>query len=397
MKFVYILSSTNTFGGGSKAFLSLLSGLTERGVEPIVVLPGKDGLYEVLLDLGIDVVYAPVRPNVYPKYGTLKELLLFIPRLLYWHILNVRSFSILTKYLEGQHVVLVHTNVSIMDIGYRLAKKLHVPHVFHIREYADKDFGLHYFPTKKHFHDMFVSAGCHTICITKDVQRYHGLDGVGSSSVIYDGVCPFSALTKPKIKKRYFFYAGRIQPGKGLLSLVRAYWKYANAVNCVDIVPLLVAGEVSDASYYGEIESFIKNNGMSENITLLGPRDDVYELMQDALAIVIPSVFEGFGFCMVEAMFNGCLVIGHNTGGTKEQFDNGRQMTGEEIGLRYDTEDDLAQCLSEVASHEPEYYSRTIEIAADVVSKLYSTESCSEKVFDLYNRILNAGNHKKSF
>ena len=45
--------------------------------------------------------------------------------------------------------------------------------------------------------------------------------------------------------------------------------------------------------------------------------------MSKALALFVPSSFEGFGFITVEAMFCGCLVIGRNTGGTKEQFDNG--------------------------------------------------------------------------
>ena len=63
--------------------------------------------------------------------------------------------------------------------------------------------------------------------------------------------------------------------------------------------------------------------------------------MRQAKAIIIPSHNEGFGRCMPEAMFNGCLCIGHDTGGTKEQMDNGTEATGEDIALRYQTEDQL--------------------------------------------------------
>ena len=40
-------------------------------------------------------------------------------------------------------------------------------------------------------------------------------------------------------------------------------------------------------------------------------------------------------------MYNHCLVIGRNTAGTKEQFDNGLDQTGEEIGLRFDSDLEL--------------------------------------------------------
>lgn len=389
MKIVYILSSTNVFGGASKAIVSLLKGFVAKGVEPIVVLPGTDGLYEELQRIGLCVIYAPMRLSVYPRHSTLKGCLLFVPRLLYWRLLNVYSYIKLSKLLKKEHVDLIHTNVSVMDIGYRLAKRLHVPHVFHIREYADKDFNLHYFPSKKYFQDIFTCSDCYTICITKDVQKYHGLDRIKSSYVVYDGVCDLSSLVIGKAKKRYFLYAGRIQPSKGLLSLLRAYHRYIEAVNAIEVVPLLVAGEVSDNVYYSQIKSFVEQNSMSTNVSFLGPRGDLAELMQHALAIVIPSVFEGFGFCMTEAMFNGCLVIGHNTGGTKEQFDNGKQFTGKEIGLRYDTEEQLTGHLIDVAKGKPDVYADMIERASLVVGKLYSTKVCVENVYNLYKKILD--------
>lgn len=120
----------------------------------------------------------------------------------------------------------------------------------------------------------------------------------------------------------------------------------------------------------------------------MGGRDDVFELMRKALAIIIPSVFEGFGRCMAEAMFNGCLVIAHDTGGLKEQFDNGKELCGEEIGLRYKTELQLSGHLQDVSKRPYKFYSDMICRASSVVGRLYSIEVYVNSVYDVYKRML---------
>ena len=59
--------------------------------------------------------------------------------------------------------------------------------------------------------------------------------------------------------------------------------------------------------------------------------------------LIVPSIFEGFGFITAEGMANGCVVLGRNTAGTKEQFDNGVKMTGKEIGVRFIDDNEMLQ------------------------------------------------------
>lgn len=111
--------------------------------------------------------------------------------------------------------------------------------------------------------------------------------------------------------------------------------------------------------------------------------------MQEATAIVIPSRFEAFGRCMAEAMFNGCLVIGKNTGGTKEQMDNGFSIEGKEIALRYETTESLSRLLAEITSNTNAYRDYTLR-AFHTVNQLYSTEANIQQVLDFYKNILHA-------
>ena len=111
--------------------------------------------------------------------------------------------------------------------------------------------------------------------------------------------------------------------------------------------------------------------------------------MLHAIAIIIPSRNEGFGRCMPEAMFNGCLAIGRNTGGTREQLDNGLALTGNEIALRYDTDEQLSAYLLDISNHSIDCYAPYQERAFKTVNQLYSSESNVSNVYNFYIDILN--------
>ena len=188
MKVVYILSSAKATGGASKAFLTLLMGLMEKGVEPIAVLPGRGAFYDVLQSRGIPCIILIYRNCTYPYRRNLKETLLFLPRLCARLWVNFFAARALTKRLKCSGVALIHTNVGVVDIGFRAAQKLHVPHIYHIREYADLDFGMHYFPTKASFRRQLQKNDSYSICITRDIQQHHAQQTSSSSRVIYDGI-----------------------------------------------------------------------------------------------------------------------------------------------------------------------------------------------------------------
>lgn len=392
MNIVYIISSTNSNAGASKSFMTLLRGLKDKGIMASVVIPDRHDLYKEFKRMGIPAYVLPIRFNVYPEYNTFRNLLLFLPRLAYWQILNTFSVIKLTRLLRNKHIDIIHTNVGVINVGFRVAKKLRIPHIYHIREYADKDFNLHYFPTKSRFMQQVCAPNSYSICITDDIKRHHNLCDIKSAVTIYNGVCDSNNLTVSNEKSNYFLFVGRIEQAKGLDSLIKAYCTYVKKSPSIAI-PLYIAGEVNDNCYYSNILNYISSEDIKDKVHFLGPRKDVAKLMQQAKAIIIPSVFEGFGRCLAEAMFNGCLTIGHNTGGTKEQFDNGKRLTGQEIGLRYDTVDQLTEHLHTISSNTQDKFATMINNASKVACKLYSNESYVSNVYNLYKEIIYDTTH----
>lgn len=107
--------------------------------------------------------------------------------------------------------------------------------------------------------------------------------------------------------------------------------------------------------------------------------------MQKAKCLIVTSHAEGFGFITVEAMLNACLVLGRDTAGTKEQFDNGLTITGHDIGLRFKTINELVQQMEFVLKNN------TYEIcqrAYQVVINKYSIQKHVYLLMEYYKRIL---------
>ena len=384
MKIAYVLNSSDPYGGASKSFMTLLQGVVAQGHQAIVVLPDCGALKEKIDALGVNSVVLNYRPNTYPYETTIKDYFLWLPRLIARRYVNYRAYRKLTELICD--VDIVHTNVSVIDIGARAAAYCGIPHVYHFREYGDLDFSYRYFPSKA----VFLKSVTYSICITKGIQLYHKQFDSFGSIVIYNGINHRSDMIPVPDEKKfeYLLFAGRIEPAKGLDQLIEAYER--SGIH----TPLWIAGSAPKEmhSYINSLKSTIHKYCLDDRIVFLGSRRDVVSLMRNATAVVVPSVFEAFGRVMAEAEFQGCLVIGRDTGGTHEQFENGVKLCGREIGLRYKTVDELASRLKEVTTHCPEYYYEMKQNAFNVVNTLYSIEKSVESVLSFYENILNNQN-----
>lgn len=387
MTVLFILISTDPLAGSTKSYLALLHGLLLSGVKAIVVVPDNEGIYDTLKEMGAEVIVQRSKGNTWTGARNLKQKVLYIPRQLGRMYIDYRACRNLKEILSGRKIDIVHSNNSVTGIGRYIAKEFGLPHIFHIREYADTGLGLHYFPTTSSFKRHLKDDNVYTICITKGIQEHYGLSGHKLSRVIYNGIFDMKQKSYiPKNEYNFYLYAGRIEPQKGLLKLLHSYACYVK--NVENPLPLKVAGEVFDSVYMDQIKAFVSHNGLEDNVLFLGKVTDMVTLYQTAKAIIISSECEGFGRCMPEAMFHGCITIGKNTAGTKEQFDNGLHLTGQEIGYRYMTQSELTEHLFMLHQMTDEELQPLRQHAKETVEHLYSSESYVNAVLDFYNTIL---------
>lgn len=382
MKIFCILSTSSLTGGSSLSFVQYCTEINQReDVDLVVSVPCKGPAYDYLKNLNIKTEIVPTRFNIYPK--ATKRNFLFTPIKLLRHLIqNKKQERTLLETVKRHNPDIIYTNVGVVNIGYNVAEKLHIPHVYHLREYQDLDFGMKIIPSRRHFIKNLQNS--YTICITKGIQEHFHLTSNTNSRVIYNGLLTLCKKENDN-REKTFLFVGRLAEEKNPLDVIHAFNAFCKTN---EDYKLLLAGSAVSQDEYNKLLRYCEENNLKDKVCFLGARSDVDQLMQKAYAVVVASKFEGFGRVTTEAMLNGCLVIGRNTTGTKEQFDNGLSLTGEEIGIRFEGDEDLCEKMLVATSLTKEKYNEYTKRAKTVVEKLYTPQKCADDIYNFFKYIL---------
>jgi glycosyltransferase involved in cell wall biosynthesis len=116
-------------------------------------------------------------------------------------------------------------------------------------------------------------------------------------------------------REKTVLHAGHLGWRKGQPVLIEAFARVAGRFPDWE---LLLAGGSGDAETQARVEQLISQHALQTRVRLLGQRNDVPDLMRRAGIYVQPSIQEGLGLALQEALFLGCPCIGTRTGGIPE-------------------------------------------------------------------------------
>jgi glycosyltransferase involved in cell wall biosynthesis len=150
-------------------------------------------------------------------------------------------------------------------------------------------------------------------CTKRDIVSYFGIDP-DRISVIYQGCDASFAKTLPAEEKQqvcrkyrlpgtFILNVGTIEERKNLLPAVKALSRIDKSVHLVAIG--------RQTSYTEKVKRYIAAHGLEQRVHLLSgvPLADLPALYQSAAVFVYPSLFEGFGIPVIEALYSGTPVV----------------------------------------------------------------------------------------
>ncbi|HRH49882.1 MAG TPA: glycosyltransferase family 1 protein [Panacibacter sp.] len=163
---------------------------------------------------------------------------------------------------------------------------------------------------------------------------------------------------KIQIKKKYnlpdqfFLYVGSVIERKNLLTICKAINALKDKLN----IPLVIIGQ--GGKYKEQVKNFVAANGLNKKIIFLSEQYsfdssvDFPAIYQQALCMIYPSIFEGFGIPVLEALWSKLPVITSNVSCLPEAGGEGAlyvdPMNAEQIAdamLRIATENNLRNTL----------------------------------------------------
>ncbi|MBX3065774.1 MAG: glycosyltransferase family 4 protein [Anaerolineae bacterium] len=259
-------------------------------------------------------------PNLFNTYPNVQRKLITTPRL-WTHIGFARELwrerptvtfvpsHTLPFYFPGRAVVTVH------DLGYRFFPEAHPRPQ---RAYLDR--------TTRYSARRATRVITDSVATMRDLMGEYGTDDQ-KIDVVYPGVEALQPATpariaavrrKYRLPERYLFFLGTLQPRKNIVRLAEAFAQYlANGGGADESLHLVLAGK----------RGWLVDDVLSKLPESAKPRihftgyvedDDVAGLYTGSLGFCFPSLYEGFGFPVLEAMRCGSPVLCSNTSSLPE-------------------------------------------------------------------------------
>jgi len=196
-----------------------------------------------------------------------------------------------------------------------------------------------------------------------------------------------NAIVKSRyqLPNKYFLFVSSIAPRKNLIAICKALILLKGKIN----IPLVVIGNGKKEKE--EAKQLMQRNGMANMLILLNDMAiskensfttaaDFPAIYQQALALVYPSIFEGFGAPLLEALWSGLPVISSNTSSLPE-------VAGDAALYFSPTDHEmLARHMYEIATNKNvaiELKKKGFEQAQNFTTKKYA-----ESIMNVYQSIL---------
>lgn len=196
-------------------------------------------------------------------------------------------------------------------------------------------------------------------------------------SVVAEGVNELGVTWNKDTENPYIFFIGTLEPRKNIDNLLRAYKILKERYNAKE--KLIIAGGKGWLSSH--LLSLVKSLGISDSVRFMGyvyPKEKE-ELFSKASVFVFPSLYEGFGLPVLEAMSAGVPVVTSNISSLPE-------VAGEAAVLVPPNDPEkIAEAIFWILSNEDKSFELSRKGLAQ--ARRFSWERCAKNTLEIYKKV----------
>jgi glycosyltransferase involved in cell wall biosynthesis len=192
---------------------------------------------------------------------------------------------------------------------------------------------------------------------------------------------------KYALPDKYYLYVGSVIERKNLLTICKAFKLLGDDIQR----PLVVIGTGGD--YFEKVKIYVSENGLKDRILFLSEhflaystpsfRDatDFPAIYQNALAMIYPSTFEGFGIPVLEALWSRIPVITSNVSCLPEAGGDGALL------INPLDEKEMAEAIKTVTYNMVK--KAEMLDAGWQHAHQFTNEKCAAKVMEVYEKVMH--------
>ncbi len=264
-------------------------------------------------------------------------------------LLSIKLNQAIDSYVDKYKLDIVHVHSG--PGGLFFVKRIKVPVIFTCHHTYWQQ--IHYLPAQKWKHFLFFlermgyANAEKIICVsnsTKEVLSASYRIDQARLVVIPNGI-PHERMDHPNTKsegKQEILYVGRIDKRKGVDFLIEAFeilaLKYPKA-------RLHIVGDGKDRV---KLQEYCERKKIKVVFHGYLPDHQINLLANDSAVQIIPSIFEGFGIVVLEAMARGLPVIATNVDGIKDIIQDGTNG----LLVNYGDKQALSERIYDLLSHD---------------------------------------------
>lgn len=364
MKILHVITTIN-LGGAENHLFDLISAQRNQGLEVgVAYLKGDSYRKEQYEKMGVKVFNLNI-PNwlIFFKFATLVNVLRFFkPSVVHAHMPPAELLSVLSL-------------AFFPDIPLVTSK------------HNDEKFA----PVIKNFYlaGFVARRASRIICISSAVKNYIEKNIYVDTSklrMIYYSVNLNNFKNTEAAKdlvysqgKLIFGTIARLTPQKSLHTLIEAFAMFLKDHDSQLII--VGSGELEK-----ELKELASRLGLENHITWTGKRSDIPEILKAFDVFILPSIYEGFGLVLLEAMAAGVPIIASRVSAIPEVLDQGRS------GLLFKVQDvqELKKCMEELVDDEKRF-----SLAREGLKRVtvnFNLERMERETRDVYFEVITPSN-----
>lgn len=280
---------------------------------------------------------------------------------------------------NGKKFDIIHANWTIASLAAILTKP------FHRKPVVTTLHGSDIFSANKHTLFKYptflaLNGSDALICVSNALKNEISNLNIPSNKifVIPNGVDlnKFNDQTNLQ-RKKIILYVGSLTKKKGVHLLLEAF----SIVNRIQPdFELKIIGDGPEEMYLHNISSKLSIKD-KVNFYESMPHNEIGKIMQESFMFVLPSIDEGFGVVLVEALASGLPCIAFNSGGVTDILDENQGILVEPGNVS-----ELSSAINELITNRNLY--NRLSVSGREIAKEFDWNLIAERVIQIYSRVI---------